>query len=178
MTFRTIRAMFRRLLVAAVVLGALAGCGGSEGGEGPSATIQAADADPTTTSTTAALTPEEEVEAAYLRSWEVYAEAMRELDDSRLAEVFADELLDARTKEIADLRAAGHAAIIDIDHDYVIDVFVEDRALVTENYFNRSVLIDATTEEHLEPVPNEVVRRQYELRRLEGSWKVVSAIAV
>lgn len=164
--------MFRRLLAVALVA-ALVGCGGDDGGDGPSATVGAADRDPTTTSTTEALTPEEEVEAAYLKSWEIYAEAVRKLDDSLLEEVYAGDALTLRRSEIADYRAANTPGIIDVDHDYEISILEPGRALVVDEYVNHSVFIDPTSEEPTEEDPSEVLRQRSELRESEGVWRVV-----
>lgn len=175
MTFRTIRAMFRRLLAAAVVLGALAGCSGSDGDEGPSATIEAADPDPTTTSTTEAPAPEEEVEAAYLKSWEVYAASLESFDGSRYAEVYAEDALRTRLEELARLKAANTPVRIDVKHDYTLQVIDEGRqAVVLDYYENHSVLLDGETGEPIEPDPNKVVGRQYAMKRIDGAWKIVT----
>lgn len=174
MTFRTIRAMLRRLLAVVVVLGALAGCGGDDGDEGPSATVGAPDRDPAPTSTTEALTPEEEVEAAYLKSWEIYAEALRKLDASRYPEVYAEEALIARQQELAALKADNTPVRIDVDHDYTLQVVDEGRqAVVLDYYKNHSVLLDGETSEPIEPDPDSVVGRQYSMKRIDGSWKIV-----
>lgn len=164
--------MFRRLLCG-LALVMIVGCGGSDDSGLPSATVAPPDTTERTTSTTEALTPEEEVEAAYLRSWEVYAEAVRELDDSRLDEVYAGDALQLRREELADYRAANSPVVVDVEHDYSVSIFTEGRALVVDSYLNRSVFIDPETAEPTEPPPNEVVNRQYELRLTGGTWKVV-----
>src|SRR5690606_11752376 len=71
---------------------------------------------PASTTTTAfdPATVEGEVEAAYLRSWDVYADAVYnlELDEEALAEVFADEHLELVRREILgriDDKRAAHA---------------------------------------------------------------------
>lgn len=164
--------MLRRLLAVAVILGALAGCSGDDGNEGPTATVAAPDREPTTTSTTEAPTPEEEVEAAYLKSWEIYAEAVRKLDDSRLEEIYAGDALALRREELAEYRRDKTPVKVDVDHDYAISIFTEGRALVIDSYFNRSVYVDPETGEPTEPEPNKTVNRQYELRRVGDTWKV------
>jgi hypothetical protein len=186
MSFRTFSGMPSRrrarssalacALVAALAL--TAGCSDSDEPTTPAATAPAT-TEKTTTTTSEPSTPEEEVEAAYLRSWEVYTQAVRDLDDSRLAEVYAGEALALRQREIADYRAANTPGRIDVEHDYVIDVFQPDRALILDSYFNKSVFLDAETGDPIEDVPNEVVHRQYELRRGEGgTWLVVQVQAV
>ena len=90
MSFHTLPAMRRRTSAAVVLLVvALGACGGSDEPSTPSATVAAPSTTTTalTTSTTAKpSTPEEEVEAAYLESWDVYADAARSLVDFESAE--------------------------------------------------------------------------------------------
>lgn len=171
MAFRTIRAMFRRLLAVALVA-ALVGCGGDDGGDGPSATIGAADPDPMTTSTTEALTPEEEVEAAYLKSWEIYAEAVRQLDLSGADAVYANAALTTLQEEIGRHRQNGTTVLVEVEHNYEISILETGRAIVLDEYVNHSRLSD----EHgnpIEPDPNETITELYTLLKLDGQWKVI-----
>lgn len=180
MSFRTFNGVPPRrwnigaLVCALLAALALAACTGDDEPDTPAATAPAT-TETTTTTTSEPATPEEEVEAAYLRSWEVYAEAVRELDPARLPEVYAGDALALRQRELADLTAANTPVRVDVDHDYVIDVFQADRALVVDRYFNRSVYVDPATGEPTEPTPNEIVNRQYELRKEGGVWRVVVA---
>lgn len=174
MSFRTVRRMLRPLSGACVVLLLAVGCS-SGTAKGPSASVAAPSTTERPTTTTAkALTPEQEVEAAYLKSWDVYAKAMRNVDTSHLADVYAGDALQMRTEEINDLARLNRAGQIRVSHDYSISVFDNgNRALVIDAYSNHSVLIDSQSGNPLESDPNNVVKRQYELRYLEGTWKVV-----
>jgi hypothetical protein len=134
--------VLRWLLPAALVATIAAGC--SSDGGGPSASVTTP---PTSERTTTTLTVEQEVEAAYLRSWDVYAKAVRDLDPSGLEESYASPQLE-RTR--AD---------------------VEGR--VKDRYRNHSVLLDPSTSEPTEADPNEMVRETYTLKEIDGQWKVV-----
>ena len=91
------------VLLATVVL---AGCSGDAGTTPPPTTVAAAPsttaAAPSTTSTT--LSAKAELLAAYNRSWETYADALRRLDASKLATTFAGNALKAAQDEVANQR--------------------------------------------------------------------------
>ena len=92
---------------------AVASCSGGDDDAASTTTTLAPSTTTTTTApereastTTTAFDPatvEGEVEAAYLRSWDVYADAVYdlELDEQALAEVYADEHLQAKLDEIS-----------------------------------------------------------------------------
>src|SRR3954467_5163088 len=94
-TFCAVRRPASWVIVAALFV-AVAACGDSGGDQGPTATI----AKPGKTTTTHARTVEQQVEAAYLQSWKVYARAMRSLDASGLDSAFARDALMLREQEV------------------------------------------------------------------------------
>jgi hypothetical protein len=149
-----------------LVLFALTAVACSHGGsEGPSASL-------TTPPSTQAQTVEEEVEAAYLRSWEVYAEAMLELDERSLSDVYGGEALSAAHREIEELREANQRARYQVEHDYTIEVKGTE-AFVVDSYINHSVTLDGQTGEPIEPDPNNRRRQVFVLQKEGGSWKVI-----
>jgi hypothetical protein len=115
---------------------------------------------------------ERDVEAAYLRSWDVYVDAMLRLDPSRLQDVYSGTALEARRREIAGLARSGTPGQMDVEHDYEIVLVGADNALVLESYLNHSVLLDGRTMEPIEADPNEVVKREYVLTREPDGWRV------
>jgi hypothetical protein len=156
------------------------GCGRPDGNGAPSATVAAGT--PSSTTTTAAPEPtttttnpapahslEDEVEAAYLRSWDVYTEAMLRLDPSRLGEVYAGDALDLRRSEIV---RAPNPVRVRVEHDYEIVVVRADTALVFETYRNHSVYLDAATMQPVEADPNNVLSREYVLHKEPAGWRV------
>ena len=127
----------------------------------------------TTTSVQPARTGVEgEVEDAYLRSWDVYADAMLRLDASRLEEAYSGPALLTRRDEVAQLAAGNTPVRVHVDHDYEIVVLNADDAFVLEDHVNHSVLLDGGTMQPIEPDPNRVVRREYVLRKGSGGWRV------
>ncbi len=168
----------------ALVLGATA-CS-DDGGTTSPTTTEAVGTTTSTTSTvpvreasttTTAFDPESvegAVEAAYLRSWDVYADAVYnlELDEAALAEVFAEEHLETKRAEIERRIGDGDAALVRIEHDYTIQVTDSKTAIVIDRYRNHQVLVDPETREPIEPDPDEVVSDVITLRLTSGGWKV------
>jgi hypothetical protein len=170
--------MTRRSLSVLLLVVVVVGCGGSDGAKGPTATVGAERTTESTTTTTAkALTPEQEVEAAYLKSWDVYAKAKLKLTTDGLDCCFAGEQL-ARTKaEIESRIQQAKPARVRVDHDYTIRLLATDTAVVVDNYRNHSVFIDANTGQPVEPDPNEANSDTSTLRKLDGEWKVTQISA-
>lgn len=176
------------LATALLTTASLAGCSDDDG---VAATTTTTDR-PTTTSPTTTTAPERpasttttaydpaavegQVEAAYLRSWDVYAEAVYhlELDEQALAEVYAEDLLAARQSEIARRIDDGRAAHVRVDHDYTVQFTDADTAVIIDQYLNHQVLIDPVTKWPTEDDPNELLTDAFTLRRLEGEWRVVN----
>lgn len=130
-----------------------------------------------TSTTTTAFDPESvegAVEAAYLRSWDVYADAVYnlDLDESALAEVYADEHLQTKRDEIERRIGDGEAAWVRVDHDYSIQFTDDTTAIVIDRYRNHQVLVDPDSKEPTEVDPNETVNDVVTLRLISGSWKV------
>ena len=126
------------------------------GDDGDAATTTAAERSTTTevtapdrpvSTTTTAYDPaavEGQVEAAYLRSWDVYADAVYHLrlDEASLKEVYADPLLGVLVTELEERARDGRAAFVRVDHDYTIEVTGPEMAIVVDRYVNHQVLID------------------------------------
>lgn len=169
------KAVRRRLvpLLSLALLVASAACGSAGEPGTPAASEPAPVTQPKRTTTTEAMTPEEEVEAAYLRSWEVYADAMLNLDASLLGTAFADDALELRRSEVDMLAKAGTPALMRVDHGIHAISIDGDAATLLDRYVNHSVLVDAESGDPIEPDPNEEVRRAYTLRKTGGTWKVV-----
>lgn len=131
---------------------------------------------PSSTTTTAfdPASVEGAVEAAYLRSWDVYADAVYdlELDEEALAEVYAERSLTTRMDEIVGRIADGRAAYVQLDHDYDIVIVDGATAAVLDNFTNHQVLIDPDTREPIEGDPNEVLLVNFQMKLLDGVWKV------
>ena len=158
-------------MAAACALGSACSASASDAAE-PTSTPEA----PTSTSTSAVLTLEEQVEEAYLASWDVYTHALDSLDPTGLDEVYAGEALAIRTDEIAGLRDAGTNVIGGVRHDFEVQLETDTLAIVVESYENHLVLTDAATGQPLEEDPNSIVSRMYMLELIDGTWKVTAAL--
>jgi len=174
----------RALAVGAALLGA---CSGDDPVASPSTTEATSTSDSTTTSTSApprpesttttaydASTVEGQIEAAYLRSWDVYAAAVYnlELDEAKLAEVYAGDSLAGKTKEIQQRVMEGRAALAVVDHDYEVIVLSDQVAHVVDRLTNHQVLIDPVTKLPIEEDPNEVLNFSFQMKLLPAGWRV------
>lgn len=113
-----------------------------------------------------------QVEQAYLRYWDVYADALLRLDPSRLGEVLAKEALANHQQQVEDLRRKTQPARVSVEHDYVITLVDADTASVEDNYTSHTVALDPDTKQPTEEDPNSRVRRSYTLEKVNGVWKV------
>ncbi len=163
-------------ITGSLLLAALAAaCGGGDTDPTSTATA-AADPSPTPTSQqpTSAPDPEAEVLAAYAKYWEVYIEALRNRDDSRLAEVMTGPRLVRGLQEIADLHAQGRAVQLVVDNSPIVLQVRGDLALVSDEYKNNSYYIDPITKQPVgaTPVGSETLKDLITLKRIDGIWKV------
>lgn len=150
------------LFVALVV----SGCSGTDSGD-------ARKPDRPAKTTTTTLTLEQEVEAAYLRWWEVTDRAYLELDTSGLEEVSARDDLALRIREIEERKREGRPMLSKVEHDYRVSILGPAKASVTDTFRNHSVRLDPMTRQPVEADPNEVISVTFTMERLEGAWKVV-----
>jgi hypothetical protein len=142
-----------------------------------SSTTSTAPERPSSTTTTAydPSVVEGQVEAAYLKSWDVYADAVYNLhlDEQALAEVFAEDAFELRRDEIKRRIADGRASHVRLEHRYEIVLTDAEEANVIDNFVNHQVLIDATTKSPVEPDPNEALLVNFRMKLIDGSWRVV-----
>jgi hypothetical protein len=142
----------------------------------PSSTTTSAPERPASTTTTAfdPASVEGQVEAAYLRSWDVYADAVYDLvlDEEALAEVYAAEGLTTLLDEISGRIDEDRASLVHVEHNYEVSVSSEIEANVIDQIVNHQVVIDAQTKEPLEEDPNERQLLNFKLKRIDGTWKV------
>ena len=143
------------------------GCGGG-GDKTPAATLAPATSERTTTT----LSVEQEVEAAYLKSWDVFAEAALELDESKSSESYAGPALELVRSNVDRLRSENVRGRYVVDHDYQIETN-GDAATVEDNYLNHSVKLNSSSREPIEADPNERVREKYLMSKIGDQWKVV-----
>lgn len=158
-----------------------AACGDDEADPTPETTATPAISSPTPTvvaQPTATPDPDAEVLAAYERYWEVYAEALRNRDDSRLEEVMTGPRLERGLAEIAALVADGRAVEQVVHLNPIIVEIVGDQAVVFDEYENYSYYVDPATHQPLRPTPStpQVLRDTVTMHRIDGVWKVFDGI--
>jgi hypothetical protein len=173
-------------LVAALALAAAAvACSGddaddADGTADPVAEVVTTSTAPARPTTTTSLvydpsTVEGQVEAAYLKSWDVYADAVYNLtlDEAALASVYAGEHLGTVQREIARRIAEGRASLVRREMRIHVDVGIDDTAVVFDDHVNHQVLIDPATKTPVEADPQERNLDVVTLRRIDGVWRVV-----
>jgi len=118
---------------------------------------------------------EREVDAAFQRYLQVYGQAVWELDASHLHEVLAGQALLWVTNEVNQLKAEGRPVkIIEEERKVALARVTETSATVVDDYVSRSVYVDPQTKQPLPRTkPPTRVRQSYELRKIDGIWKIV-----
>lgn len=120
---------------------------------------------------------EREVQAAYLRYWDVLTEANLSLDTSRLPEVTAGRELAQAQQQVEELKGKGKAAKVDVEHRIALAKVTPDEAVVADEYLNKSVYVDPVTKaEFKTTAPPTVEKLSFTLRKIDGQWKVVEAV--
>lgn len=119
-------------------------------------------------------TLEREIEDAYLHYWDVLAQAYVNLDTSRLATAMSGAELTRQEGQIQALEAEGKAAKLDVEHRIVLVQVSPEHAIIYDEYTNRSVYLDAATKRELPTHdPPSMEKITFEMKRLEGNWKVI-----
>lgn len=118
---------------------------------------------------------ERDVQAAYQKYLEVYAEAVANLDTSHLSEVLSGQALQWVTDEVNDLKAQGRSVkVIEDDRVILFGRTTETSATLVDEYTSRSVYVDPKTKQPLpRSGPSTSVRQSYEFRKIDGVWKIV-----
>ena len=166
-------------ITGSLLVGALAAaCGGDDADPTPTATA-AADPSSTPTSQQPTSTPDPgaEVITAYLRYWELYAEAVLNLDRSVLIGVASEEELQQVQEEIETLRADGVALRVVIEHRPTVIELTDTTATVFDEMTNNSFYVDPET---LQPEEGEgsgeTLRDTFFLEKVDGQWIVIRSI--
>lgn len=118
---------------------------------------------------------EREIEAAFQKYLQIYSQAVWELDASHLHEVLAGQALRWVTDEVNQLKAEGRPVkIVEEERKVALARVTETSATVVDDYVSRSVYVDPQTKQPLPRTkPPTRVRQSYELRKIDGIWKIV-----
>jgi hypothetical protein len=139
----------------------------------PKATQPASAVGPTASYRPTVAPPEEEVEEAYRRYWDLYTEALYTLDTSRMGQVAVGDELRRIQEEVDGFRAQERAVRADVSHSYLIGDLTDNEATVYDEIADRSYLIDpATKEPSRGPGTVHTVKDIFYLRKVDGAWKV------
>ena len=136
----------------------------------PASSSETGDPSPTPTEVPA------QVEQAYLHAWDVWAEALRALDPSRLPEVLTGRALRVVQERLEEQRDRNQPVLLRAEHKYRIMVIDEATASVDDRYVNHSVRLDPETLEPIEEDPNQPIHTSFTLRLVDGTWKIAEII--
>jgi hypothetical protein len=156
----------------------LAGC---QGDTTPTPSTTTAAAGPTTSAvlpTTSPTTrsPSAVLLAAFTHTWQVYADALRRLDASKLPTAFSGDALRAVGSEVAAQKARREAVRISVQHHPKVLLVNATDGVVADEGINHSVVLDPSTGKPAEPDPNERFSEHRSFKFLDGTWKVVEII--
>lgn len=117
-----------------------------------------------------------DVEQAYLAAWDVWADALLQLDTSRLSEAFTGHALELITSQVEEERQQNEPVQIRAEHNYTIAILDEKTASVDDRYINHNVRLDPDTLEPIEEDPNRREHRSFTLKLVDGTWKITRII--
>jgi len=153
------------LLVAGLIAGFL-----TLGGNGSS---------PSPSSTGSSVTPTDvraQVEQAYLRAWDVWADSLLRLDSSRISDVLTGKALEIVIAQVNEQRDKNQPVRVRAEHNYRIVLINAITASVDDRYINHSVRLDPDTLQPVEEDPNERVHRSFTMKLVDGTWKISEII--
>lgn len=167
----------RLVLPVAVALTLSLACGGgSDATNSPtsSAAPTTATSTPSASSTSSA---DSAVLDAYAQYWQVYSDALYNLDSSQLQTVMTGARLQRALDEVSSLQQQGRAVKIDVQNQPVVIGINGDTAMVFDEYQNRSSYIDPVTKDPLSsPGQAETLRDSVTLTFVDGIWKVTDSV--
>lgn len=139
------------------------------------------DSPPPTTSTTVTPTPTStdvrvQVEQAYLHAWDVWAEALLELDPSGLPEVLAGRALEVINSQVEEQARKNQPVRVRVEHNYRIAIINDTTASIDDRYINHNVRLDPDTLEPIEKDPNRRERTSFTMKLVDGAWKISEII--
>jgi hypothetical protein len=117
-----------------------------------------------------------EIDDAYRNYWQVRAEALYELDTSRLEEVMAGDHLSAVEDRIGELQTEGRAIQTEVDHNYAIIEANDDDAKVADSYIDRSIYVDVKTHAQLTQPTDQHINEVYVMNRSNGAWRIIDLV--
>jgi hypothetical protein len=120
--------------------------------------------------------PRAQVEQAYLKAWDVWADALLHLDTSGLSEAFMGRALKVVTSEVQEQKRKNEPVRIRAEHNYTITLIDSQTASVEDRYINHNVRLDPQTLEPAEPDQETHIRRSFTLKLVGSTWKIAEII--
>jgi len=120
--------------------------------------------------------PRAQVEQAYLDAWDVWEEALVQLDASRLSEAFTGSALDVVTNQVEEQKRKNEPVRIRAEHNYSVTMIDSETASVEDRYINHNVRLNPETLEPIEPDQETRVRRSFTLTLVDSTWKIAEII--
>ena len=117
-----------------------------------------------------------QVEQAYLRAWDVWADSLLRLDQSKLPEVLTGHALEVITKQVDQQASKDQPVRIRAEHNYTISLIDPTTASIDDRYINHNVRLDPTTLEPIEKDPNHRERTTFTMKLVDGTWKIPEII--
>jgi hypothetical protein len=119
--------------------------------------------------------PRAQVEQAYLRAWDAWADALLKLDASGLHEAFTGHALQLITAQVAEQKRKSQPVRIRAEHNYTITLIDAQTASVDDRYTNHNVRLDPNLQP-IEPDPDNPEHRSFTLKLVDGTWKIARII--
>ena len=157
-------------LLGLVVIGLVIGFLALRGDGAPPPASETNDPTPTPTDVRA------QVEQAYLHAWDVWADALLELDPSGLDEAMTGPALELVTDQVEAQAEINQPVRIRAEHNYRIVMINGTTASVDDQYVNHSVRLDPDTLEPIEDDPRFEEHRSFTMRLVDGTWKLARII--
>jgi hypothetical protein len=162
---------FGGALLAVLIVGLLVGflVLDRKGGSAPPATSP-------TLSPTSPTDVRAQVEQAYLRAWDVWADSLLHLDKSRLPDVLTRNALQVITRQVNQQTRKDQPVRIRVEHNYTIALTSATTASIEDRYINHNVRLDPHTLEPIEKDPNHQERTTFTMELVDGTWKIAEII--
>jgi hypothetical protein len=164
----TVGGVLLTVLVAGLLVGFLA-LGNDDRSSGTTTT-------PSVTTSAMPSDPRAQVEQAYLRAWDVWADALLKLDTSGLRDAFTGRALQLITAQVAEQNRKSQPVRIRAEHNYTITLIDAQTASVDDRYINHNVRLDPNNLEPIEPDPDNPEHRSFTLKLVDGTWKIATII--
>ncbi len=118
-----------------------------------------------------------EVEQAYLKYWQVYGDALLNLDTTHISDVATGDEQKEMQAEVEKFRSRNAAVRVRVTHSYLIFDVTDTDAKVVDDILDRSFTVDPVTKQPEDASSDgSHVKDIYFLKKLDGVWKVTKTL--